>query len=120
MLTMWLLSLDVASAAMVINPLDDHQQRTVDQDESAKRRSKTVAKLQGQICCDFTPLSEEECLKKSASHFLSGCAIGPVTTTSEDIAARTALRKRYLGPHLKTQPIQREVYEQAQGASFLS
>ena len=48
------------------------------------------------------PLSEEECLKEAASHSLSGWAIDPETTTLVDIAARTALRERYLQPCVTT------------------
>ena len=83
---------------MVINPLDEHQQRTIGHDESAKRRSKSVTKLQGQRNCVFKPLSEGECLKEAASQFLSGWAIDPETITLVDIAARTALCERYLQP----------------------
>ena len=41
-------SSELESTATVTNPLDEEQQLIVDREESAKRRSKTAAKLQGQ------------------------------------------------------------------------
>ncbi|CAI5731698.1 unnamed protein product [Peronospora farinosa] len=50
---------DVSSTATVTDPLDKKQQQTIDKEEGAKRRTKNMARLQGQVQATYsgrTPL----------------------------------------------------------------
>ena len=51
----------------------------------------------------FKPPTVEERLKEASGHSLSGWTIGPEAISPEDVATRTALRQRYLEPHITTQ-----------------
>ncbi|CAI5737337.1 unnamed protein product [Peronospora farinosa] len=45
---------DVSSTVTVTNPLDEQQQQTIDQEEGAKRRTKNMARLQGQVQATYS------------------------------------------------------------------
>ena len=46
---------DVSSTATVTNPLDEQQQRSIDQEEGAKRRTKNMTRLQDHRQYRFKP-----------------------------------------------------------------
>ena len=92
-----------ASPAMVTNPLDEHQQQTIDQEEGAKRRARNMARLQDHRQYKFNPPTVEERQKEASGHSLSGWVIGPEAISPEDVATQTALRQRYLEAHITTQ-----------------
>ncbi|CAI5702380.1 unnamed protein product [Peronospora effusa] len=94
---------DVSSTVTVTNPLDEQQQRAIDQEEGAKRRTKNMTRLQDHRQYRFKPPTVEERLKEASGHSLSGWTIGPEAISPEDVATRTALRQRYLEPHITTQ-----------------
>ena len=92
-----------ASPAMVTNPLDEHQQQLIDQEEGIKRRARNIARLQAHRQYRFVPPTVEERLKEASGHSLATWLIGPEAISPEDVATRTALRQRYLETHLTTQ-----------------
>ena len=93
----------VADATNITNPLDEYQERLLQQEESARRRAHIAHKLRSHRDYEFTPLSVEERLRQAGGQSLVHWTIGPEASSPEEIANRQALRERYLAPCVTTQ-----------------
>ena len=60
-----------ASPEMVTNPLDEHQQQLIDQEEGIKRRARNIARLKAHRQYRFVPPTVEERLKEASGHSLA-------------------------------------------------
>ena len=105
----------------ITNPLDEHQELAVTAHDDARLRSQTYATQRARQDYVFTPLSVEERLREVSRQTLASWVTGPEAKTASEIAARQALRERYL----TTQVVPLDEYRQrldrqAHGASIPS
>uniref|UniRef100_A0AAV1UAX4 Uncharacterized protein n=1 Tax=Peronospora matthiolae TaxID=2874970 RepID=A0AAV1UAX4_9STRA len=102
--------------SIITNPLDEEQQRMLDQAASARRKSEVQTTLQRHSEYTFTPPGVEELIRQASRHTLATWATGPEAKTPTELECRKALRERYLEPTVMTLSQYRErLQKQAQG-----
>lgn len=89
-------TLDVEPTLVTSNPLDEQQQQAIRENERAQRIAKTKSRLQRRRDYVFKPLTVDERLKRSDGQTLTTWGPGSETTTSEELATRETLCKRFV------------------------
>uniref|UniRef100_A0AAV1UTN3 Uncharacterized protein n=1 Tax=Peronospora matthiolae TaxID=2874970 RepID=A0AAV1UTN3_9STRA len=101
---------------IITNPLDEEQQRMLDQAASARRKSEVQTTLQRHSEYTFTPPGVEELILQASLHTLATWSTGPKAKAPAELECRKALRERYLEPTVMTLSQYRErLQKQAQG-----
>uniref|UniRef100_A0AAV1UC53 Uncharacterized protein n=2 Tax=Peronospora matthiolae TaxID=2874970 RepID=A0AAV1UC53_9STRA len=103
--------------SIITNPLDEEQQRMLDQAASTQRKSEVQTTLQRHSEYTFTPPDVEELIRQASRHNLATWATGPEAKTPTEIECRKALRERYLEPTVRnSSQFRKRLQKQAQGA----
>ena len=103
------------------NPLDEQQELAIAAQDDARQRSLTYAIQQARRDYILTPLSVEQRLREDAGQSLACWVTGPEARSVSEVAARQALRERYLTPQVMPLDDYRQRLEgQARGASIPS
>ncbi|CAH0491579.1 unnamed protein product [Peronospora farinosa] len=91
--------------SLITNPLDEQQKQQLQATASSAYQAKAMAKHKRHLDYVFDPRYGKERLKEATAICWTHRNIGPEAKTLEDLAARVALRQRYLDP-VRTTPIQ--------------
>uniref|UniRef100_A0AAV1TMH0 Uncharacterized protein n=1 Tax=Peronospora matthiolae TaxID=2874970 RepID=A0AAV1TMH0_9STRA len=80
------------NTSIITYPLNEEQQRMLDQAASARRKSDVQTTLQRRSEYTFTPPGVEELIRQASRHTLATWATGPEAKTPAELECRKALR----------------------------
>ena len=83
---------------IIMNPLDEQQERMLQQRESAQRRPQIMATFEIYDDYMFTPFSVEECLRQTVGQPLASWIIA-AAASPEEVEASRVLREKFLVPY---------------------